>query len=77
MEQVCGRVWTAPWRDRQGIVLGRKRKEVNSYPSKATCHPTCDQSESTLSNLAMLVLVPILPNRVSNTEQDAGERVAV
>jgi hypothetical protein len=46
---------------------------VKSYLSEETYRPACDQNESILSSLVRSALVPILPNSVSKSVQDAGE----
>lgn len=50
-----------------------KNNRVKSYLSEVPYHPACDQNESILSSLVRSALVPILPNWVSKSVQDAGE----
>jgi hypothetical protein len=50
-----------------------KNDGVKSCLSEETCRPACDQNESILSSLVRSALVPILPNSVSKSVQDAGE----
>ncbi len=71
MKRVSKGLRKSKLRDTSRVTQDENRE--TSYLSEEIYHLTCDQNGSALSSLVRSVLVPILPNRVSNTVQDAGE----
>ena len=72
-DRCCGRSRNCLKLLAQDVRSTGESDRAKSYLSEVTCRPACDQSESILSSLVRSALVPILPNWVSKSVQDAGE----